>query len=213
MRKINTVHFQGQRSIKTDGLALVLFCEVEAETQRGNNILAPLLWAINNLFLTHYLPGCRKIGSSTVSGSPQRLARTVCVGDAAALGPCQDVFLTRRLEHWQSCTQSLGKNIQRQLEDMTVMKMRTFLGEFLGDWAQFSFHRSCWHNRSNIQIYIFVLNYLKHCGKSRPSSFKSFTGTFPSMAIFLVQRFCTQVQNSAQFRLWGKLNNLRIELL
>lgn len=73
MRKINTVHFQGQRGIKTDGLALVLFCEVEAETQRGNNILAPLLWAINNLFLTHYLPGCRKIGSSTVSGSPQRL--------------------------------------------------------------------------------------------------------------------------------------------
>lgn len=35
--------------------------------------MAPLLWAINNLFLTHYLLGWRKIGSSTVSGSPQRL--------------------------------------------------------------------------------------------------------------------------------------------
>lgn len=36
-------------------------------------MLALLPWAINNLFLTHYVLGWRKIGSSTVCGSPQRL--------------------------------------------------------------------------------------------------------------------------------------------
>lgn len=34
MREINSVLFQGQRSIQNDGLALVLFCKVEAERQR-----------------------------------------------------------------------------------------------------------------------------------------------------------------------------------
>lgn len=34
MRKINAVLFQGQRSIQTDGLALVLFFKVEAERQQ-----------------------------------------------------------------------------------------------------------------------------------------------------------------------------------
>ena len=34
MREINSVLFEGTRSIQNDGLALVLFCKVEAERQQ-----------------------------------------------------------------------------------------------------------------------------------------------------------------------------------
>lgn len=101
MRKINAVLFQGQCSIQTDGLALVLLFKVGAERHQH---FASFLWAINNLFfLTHYLLGWGKIGNGTVSGSPQKLleagegsVRRRCILPEALPGR---LFLSRLLEH------------------------------------------------------------------------------------------------------------------
>lgn len=74
--------FRGSAAFKL--MVKHLHCTAKLK-QRGNNTLALLLQAINNLFLTHYLLACTKMGSSTVSGLPQRL---LGAGEGSVRGRC-----------------------------------------------------------------------------------------------------------------------------
>lgn len=135
MGEINAELFQEQHSIETDGLALVLFFKVGAEQQQHSGSFFFFFFyglSIIFFFLTHYLLGWKKIGSSMVSGSPQRLlgagesssVRGRCI-HAGTLPGCLSDQAAGALRAGDRAGRGLwgGGDRHKQLDDMTVMKM------------------------------------------------------------------------------------------